>query len=145
MFSNSKNEQVVKKVNDNKVDTLIGTSTKLTGNIDSDGNIRVDGKYTGDIVSKKEVTIGEAGLVVGNITANNVIISGKMQGNIRCSGILEIISTGKLYGDIEADCISIKEGAVFKGKSIMNEEKETVDQSKVINIDDSTEIGMKCE
>lgn len=134
MFSNTntKNEKVVKRVNDNMVDTLIGTSTSLNGNIDSDGNIRVDGKYTGDIATKKEVTVGEAGLVIGNISANNVIICGKMQGNISCSGLLEIMPTGKLYGDIEADCIAIKEGAIFKGKSIMKEEKEA-EQTSIIN------------
>lgn len=124
MFSNRKSQSSSGEIKDSKVDTLIGTTTNITGNINSDGNIRVDGRFNGDIISKKEVTIGEAGVVVGNITAENVVISGMVNGNIKCDGLLEILPSGKLYGDFEVNCVSIEEGAVFKGKSVMRDKNE---------------------
>lgn len=127
MFNNSKSEQAVKKVNIHKVDTLIGPSASLQGDITSEGDVRVDGNFNGNILCKREVIIGETAVMTGNITADTVIIFGKVKGNIKSSGLLEIMSTGKLYGDIDVKSVAIKEGAVFKGKSIMNsDEKESL-------------------
>lgn len=124
MFSNRKSQSSSREANNSKVDTLIGTTANITGDISSDGNIRVDGRFNGDIISKKQVTIGESGVVVGNITAENVIILGRVNGNIKCDGLLEILPSGKLYGDFEVNCVSIEEGAIFKGKSIMRDKNE---------------------
>ncbi|MFA9397564.1 MAG: polymer-forming cytoskeletal protein, partial [Clostridiaceae bacterium] len=122
MFATTnKNEVPVKRTNDSKIDTLIGVSTSMEGNISSDGNIRIDGTFKGDINTKKQVNIGENGHIIGNITAYNIVISGKVEGNIKCDGLLEILPSGKLHGDIEVINISIKEGAIFKGSSCMKE------------------------
>jgi cytoskeletal protein CcmA (bactofilin family) len=126
MFLNSKNEknQIVKNTKEYQIDTLIGAAASVKGDIVSEGNVRIDGCFNGSIDSKKEVLIGEGASITGNITGKAIIIYGKVKGNIKCDGILEIMSLGKLYGDIEVKCISIKEGAVFIGKSIMIDNKE---------------------
>lgn len=121
MFNNSKNEQVIKRVNDHMIDTLIGPSANLEGYISSESNIRVDGVFNGGIVSESEVVIGETGSRAGDITATMITIYGTVKGNIKSNGLLEIMSTGKLFGDIDVNTISIKEGAIFKGKSCMTE------------------------
>lgn len=125
MFSNSKKETVIKTGNDHKIDTFIGPTASIKGDISSEGNIRVDGTFYGNIISKGEVVIGETAVFTGNITSSAVIIFGMVKGNIKSDGRLEIMSTGKLYGDIDVKTVSIKEGAVFKGQSLMNEENET--------------------
>lgn len=104
--------------------TLIGTGASIKGDIISEGNVRVDGNFNGNIDSKKEVILGERASIVGNITAKNVIIYGIVNGNIISNGLLEIMPTGKLYGDIEVKNVSIKEGALFQGKSRMIRNKE---------------------
>jgi cytoskeletal protein CcmA (bactofilin family) len=126
MFSNSKNgqSQILKNTKENQVDTLIGAAATIKGDILSEGNVRVDGKFNGSIDSEKEVLIGEEACITGNITAKTIIIYGKVKGNIKSDGILEIMSTGKLYGDIDVKSISIKEGAVFQGKSSMIDKNE---------------------
>lgn len=138
MFSSLKGEQnqVVKKINENQIDTLIGASASIKGDIVSDGNVRVDGNFDGTIISKKQVVIGETASVIGNIAANVVIIYGKVKGNIKSDGILEIMATGKLYGDIDIKSVSIREGAVFQGKSIMEDKKEDsyIDEAAVTEV-----------
>jgi cytoskeletal protein CcmA (bactofilin family) len=128
MFSIAKNEQqqAVKRTNENQIDTLIGTSAMIKGDIISEGNVRIDGSFEGTIISKKQVIIGEPASVKGNIAANTIIIYGNVKGNIKSEGLLEIMPTGKLYGDIEVKSVSIKEGAVFQGKSIMDSEEDNI-------------------
>jgi cytoskeletal protein CcmA (bactofilin family) len=126
MFLNSKDEkkQVVKTVKEYQIDTLISTSASIKGDIISEGNIRLDGNFNGTITSKNEVLIGEKASMTGTITAKTIIIYGTVNGNIESDGLSEIMSTGKLYGDIVAKSISIKEGAIFQGKSSMLENSE---------------------
>lgn len=114
MLLNSK-----KTVDESKIDTILGPSSNIEGKINAGGTVRIDGRYTGDIFSEKDVIIGENGNISGNVHAENVCISGLVNGNIYCKGILEIFSTGRLEGDIEVKKISISDGAVFKGKCNM--------------------------
>jgi cytoskeletal protein CcmA (bactofilin family) len=115
MFSNTKTStnQI------SKIDTLIGTSTNITGNIVATGVIRIDGKYAGDISTESDVIIGEGGYIKGNVRAVSVSISGNVEGNMCCSGTLEILSTGSLIGDVEVANFSIGKGAIFNGNCKM--------------------------
>lgn len=106
-----------KKTNDViKIDTIIGPSSKLDGTVTCTGTIRIDGHYTGDIISQGDVIIGESGTVKGNISACGVSVSGLLEGNVFAKGLLEIFPTGKLLGDVEVKNISIGDGAVFNGR-----------------------------
>jgi cytoskeletal protein CcmA (bactofilin family) len=61
------------------------------------------------------VTIGRNGSVAANITAREVVILGKVQGNIQCSDRLDIRSEGALTGDVITQRISVEDGAILKG------------------------------
>lgn len=115
MFNNQK-----KSDNNQKIDTIIGPSSNIEGKINASGTVRIDGKYTGDIFTDGDVIIGEDGVIDGNITAVNVSISGKVEGNVFCQNLLEILSTGHLNGDVEVKKLFISDGAVFRGKCNMN-------------------------
>lgn len=121
MFSNSKNKQV----SSTKVETVIGFGTCIDGDIKSTGILRIDGECNGDIVTNADVLIGEKATISGDITAANVSLAGRVEGNIRCSGTLEIMLKGTLMGDVEVSGLSIQNGAVFNGKcSILSNEVE---------------------
>lgn len=121
MFSNSKNIQV----SNTKVETIIGPGTIIEGDIKSTGMVRVEGKCTGDIITDGAVIIGEGAYINGNITAGNVSLGGRVEGNVRCSGVLEIMLKGALIGDVDAMELSIQKGAVFNGKcNILSDEVE---------------------
>jgi cytoskeletal protein CcmA (bactofilin family) len=119
MFSSSKNTQV----SNSKVETVVGQGTCIDGDIKSTGIVRVDGKCTGDVVTNADVIIGESGCIYGNVTAVNVSIAGKIEGNVKCTGVLEIMLKGTLVGDVEVTELSIQKGAIFNGKcSIISNE-----------------------
>lgn len=101
------------------VDTLIGYNTSFIGNITSEGSIRIDGKVKGDIKVAGDVYIGENSVITGNIDSSNVHLSGTVEGNISAKGVLKILSTAKLYGDIKVNSFVADEGALFQGKCNM--------------------------
>lgn len=103
------------------VDTLIGFNTTFTGNITSEGSIRIDGKVKGDIQVTGDVYIGENSVIKGNIDSANVHLSGTVEGNITAKGVLKILSTAKLYGDIKVNSFVADEGALFQGKCNMTD------------------------
>lgn len=101
------------------VDTLIGANATVNGNIEAEGTVRVDGKVNGDIKVTGDVYIGDHAVITGGIEAANVHLSGKVEGNITAKGLLKILSTAKLYGDIKVNSFVADEGAFFQGKCNM--------------------------
>ena len=99
-----------------KIETLIGVSTMITGDINSSGVIKFDGTLTGNITSDSDIIIGDSAHINGNISGNNVCVIGKVVGNVNCSQILEILSSGNLTGDVEVANLSIEKGGIFNGR-----------------------------
>ncbi|MBI3292966.1 MAG: polymer-forming cytoskeletal protein [Elusimicrobia bacterium] len=100
------------------LETVLGPATVVEGTIRTQGAVRIDGKVEGDI-SAKEVVVGEQGHIQGNIEATSVIVAGKIMGNIASHETLELLSSAKVYGDIQAPLLNIAEGATFQGKCLM--------------------------
>ncbi len=94
----------------------IGRSLVIKGEISGAESLYVDGKIEGTInLTDNRVTIGRNGVVAANITAREVVIMGKVTGNIQCSDRLDIRSEGSLAGDVTTMRISVEDGAVLKG------------------------------
>lgn len=124
MFNNNNNKKssqtVVESSPGNKADTtIIGSSSNFEGTLKSTGIVRVDGIFSGELNVDGNVIIGENGYIKGNINSNKVTIAGEVQGDVYCSGYLELTSSGRLRGDIEVKNVSIEDGAVFEGKCTM--------------------------
>lgn len=113
-----------------KFDTLIGKNTTFEGNIETVGTIRIDGKVHGEIKVDGDVYIGKDSEIVGNIYAKDVFLSGKVQGNIESEGLLNLLSTAKLYGDILVQNLITIEGSIFEGKCKMVEKQESQSKNK---------------
>lgn len=101
------------------VDTLLGVNTVFEGNIESQGTVRVDGKVKGDLKVSGDVFVGNNGSISGNVFANNVHLAGTIDGNIHAAGVLRILSTARLYGDIQVHSFVADEGGIFQGKCSM--------------------------
>jgi|GEM_PF-305383 len=110
-------------------DTLIGEGSVLEGRIVSAASLRLEGRITGDIECAGDVIIGERGCATSNITAREVVLAGQVVGNVKATGKLTITATGSLQGNIRAASISIEEGGVFQGMSLM-EPKPTAAAAK---------------
>jgi len=119
LFSKSK-----KQVAGGKIENVLGVNTTLTGHLKSDGNVRIDGVFVGEIETAGNVILGEHAKVEANITANAVQVWGAVKGNITASSRLEILSTGRVWGDIMVASLLIDEGGIFRGQSAMGSGEE---------------------
>jgi cytoskeletal protein CcmA (bactofilin family) len=108
----------LKNNNELKIETIIGVGTELEGDIQTSESIRVDGKLKG-LITAANVILGEHGVVVGDISANKVTISGKIKGNINAATMIEILPKGHVVGDIRTSKLLISDGARFEGNSQM--------------------------
>ncbi len=94
----------------------IGRSLVIKGEISGAESLYVDGKIEGTInLAEHRVTVGRNGVIAANINAREVVIMGKVTGNIQCSDRLDIRSEGSLAGDVVTMRISVEDGAVLKG------------------------------
>lgn len=103
------------KIGNKKIDTLIGKDSAFTGNIESTGTIRIDGKFDGEIITKGDLVIGESGMVQGKIKAENITVAGKVQGEVEAAGKLELVPSGNMQGEAKMTLLVVEEGAVFQG------------------------------
>ena len=108
-----------KAYNENKVVSIIGPGTTVTGEIKSEGTLRIEGNVAGRVESEDSIVVQESGKVKADLIAGQVIISGEVQGNVYAHDRLEITSNGKVVGDIMAPRVSIAEGVMFEGKCQM--------------------------
>jgi cytoskeletal protein CcmA (bactofilin family) len=94
----------------------IGRSVVIKGEVSGTESLYIDGRIEGTVnFSEHRVTIGRNGSVAANISAREVVILGKVQGNIQCSDRLDIRSEGALTGDVVTQRISVEDGAILKG------------------------------
>ena len=94
----------------------IGKSLVIKGEVTGSESLYIDGKVEGSIgLPGNRVTVGRNGQVAANITAREIVVLGKVRGNVTASDRVDIRSEGSLTGDVTAQRISIEDGAFFKG------------------------------
>ncbi len=94
----------------------IGKSLVVKGEVSGSESLYIDGKVEGTInLPGNRVTVGRNGQVAANILAREVVVLGKVRGNVNASDRVDIRSEGSLTGDVAAARISIEDGAYFKG------------------------------
>jgi len=102
------------------IENVIGASTTLTGMLRSDGGVRLDGTFEGNIEVAGNVVIGETGRLIGDVVARNVTVGGEVKGGIQGTGQVQVLSTGHVFGDIVHNGLMIDPGGVFQGMSRMS-------------------------
>lgn len=98
------------------VKTLIAAGTKVSGQINGDADLVVEGEFEGKVQLASDVSIGNRGRVKGEIVARSVRIGGRMLGDVRGTDVVEIGPSGSLEGNVMAARVIISEGAFFKGQ-----------------------------
>jgi cytoskeletal protein CcmA (bactofilin family) len=99
--------------------SVIGPGTVVTGNIKTDGSIRVDGKIVGNLVAQSDAAVGLNGVVEGSVDARNITVAGKVLGTLTAVQKLVLESRSVLKGDLRSSKLVVDEGAVFDGRSSM--------------------------
>jgi cytoskeletal protein CcmA (bactofilin family) len=116
----------------------IGKSLIIKGEVSGSEALYIDGRVEGSInLAGNRVTIGRNGVVAANVTAREIVIIGKVRGNLNASDRVDIRNEGSLTGDVIAQRISIEDGAFFKGGIDIQKPNS---QQKVNGKSDSTSV-----
>lgn len=95
--------------------TIIGAGTVINGDIESDGDIRIDGFLKGNLFAKSKIFIGKEGGVEGDIHAQHADVLGKVTGQLKVKGLLQLLGTCEVLGDIFAGKLQVEPSASFNG------------------------------
>lgn len=109
--------------NDNKVPNIIAQGTTIVGDIESDGDFRIEGSVVGSIKAKGRIVVGKSGKVDGEIICSNADICGTVNGKLSVTELTIFKSTADFSGDIITKKISIEPNAIFSGTCKMDAEK----------------------
>jgi cytoskeletal protein CcmA (bactofilin family) len=101
------------------VHTLLGKGSEFEGKLTFEGQVRIDGKFSGQIFTKDTLVIGEGARVNAEINAGTVIVNGVVEGNIRASQLIELHNPGRVKGNMETPALSIDKGVMFEGSCKM--------------------------
>jgi cytoskeletal protein CcmA (bactofilin family) len=107
-----------------KLSTIIAKGTKINGNIDLEGSIRIDGYVKGKVKTKEILTVGNTGVVEGEVHVREAVVGGKVQGSLIASQKVTLENRASILGDVTTGVFVIKEGGVFHGKCSMKEGEE---------------------
>jgi cytoskeletal protein CcmA (bactofilin family) len=111
---------------------IISEGTKIKGDINANGDIRIDGELVGNILVKGKLVVGPKGRIEGQINCSNIEISGYIKGKVTAGELLNMKSTSQITGDIVAGKLAVEPGSIFSGSCIMNGTKPLNEQEKII-------------
>jgi cytoskeletal protein CcmA (bactofilin family) len=106
-----------------KIETVIGPNAYFRGDIQSDGGARIDGVFEGTVDITGNLVIGEGAKVIADIQANNISISGAIKGDISANKV-EILETGRVWGNLKVRSLLLNEGAFLRGQTTMDGDVE---------------------
>jgi cytoskeletal protein CcmA (bactofilin family) len=127
-------DKIAKKPNDKPcttIDTLIGVTTEMKGDITFSGGLRIDGKIKGNIVARADdnstLVLSENAVVMGDVNVPHMVVNGKIKGNVRSVERLELQTKAEIVGDVTYKVLEIAAGAQVMGNlARVNEKAEVV-------------------
>ncbi len=102
---------------------ILNAGTSIVGDLNSEGDLRIDGTVKGSITVKNKLVLGPSSKVDGNVKAANCDVQGTVNGNISIEDLLTVKATAKIIGDIKSQRLVIESGAEFNGNSQMGVSK----------------------
>jgi len=124
-----------------KLTTTLGKETSFNGVLRFKESLKIDGDFEGEIESPGFLYIENGATVKANIKVGSVVVGGVVRGNIEASERLEMLTTGKVFGNIRTAKLNIADGVVFEGKCemIKNPEKLDIFSAPVANLKKATQ------
>jgi len=117
MGSSSKEDFVATRPGE--VHTLLGKGSEFEGKLTFEGQVRIDGKFMGQIITKDVLVVGEGARVQAEINAGTVIINGTVEGNVRATQLIELHAPARVKGNLESPALTMDRGVIFEGSSKM--------------------------
>ena len=101
--------------------SIIGPGMTVVGDCATDGTIRIEGRVEGSVRAGKAVVIGKEGVVDGDVSTQDAVVSGTVTGTLVAASRLEIQATARIDGEVRAKRMQLEEGAVLNGTVKMGE------------------------
>ena len=101
--------------------TVIGVNSNFRGTLMVSGTLRIDGEFEGDILNCDRLEIGEHGIMRADVEVKDALIIGRVYGNIRALGSIEMRAGARVEGDVAALTVAMEQGVRFTGRCTMLE------------------------
>jgi cytoskeletal protein CcmA (bactofilin family) len=101
-------------------DSAVGAGSRFEGTIVAEGNIRIDGTFTGNTTTRGRIVIGEKGQIEGNLIGESVEVAGVVKGDIVAKRV-SVLRTGRVWGNLRLEKLATEEGCFVQGKVTMEE------------------------
>jgi cytoskeletal protein CcmA (bactofilin family) len=106
----------------NSIDTLIGAETRIEGNVNFSGGLRIDGAVRGNVTepnaSPSTLILSEHGLIEGAVSVSKIVVNGKVTGPVRAGQFIELQAKAHITGDVYYKSLEMHTGAVIEGKLV---------------------------
>ena len=112
-------------------ETLIAENLAIEGKIEGAGNVRVAGRFKGDVYVEGNLTIDQGAKVTGGVRASAVIIAGELEGNVDAASRVELLETGVLNGDLKAGSLTVAAGSRMRGQAEFGWEEKAAAPSRL--------------
>ena len=109
---------------------IIGNGTTIKGEIESNGDIRIDGKVIGILKSDGKIVLGQNGSIEGELYCKQADLSGNVKGKINVEELTSLKSTSHIEGELSTKQLYIEIGAIFTGKCEMGKTSESKTETK---------------
>jgi cytoskeletal protein CcmA (bactofilin family) len=108
------------------VGAYLGTGTKINGKLHFDGPATIDGEVDGEIIASAHITVGQQAIVKGKVSAQSILVQGKVMADVVAEKKLEIQPPGSVVGDVTAMSLVIGDGAILEGHISMKKNEGRV-------------------
>lgn len=98
---------------------FLDSGSRMEGELRFDTTFRVDGKFTGKVISDGSLVVGEDGEIDGDVHVGELFVSGTVRGQIQIGERVQIASGGKVFADLDTPSLVIEDGAFFEGHCSM--------------------------
>jgi cytoskeletal protein CcmA (bactofilin family) len=107
-------DRAAKDAKDQLKDQYLGKGSRVSGKLNFDGTVQIDGHVDGEISAQETLILGEGAVVTAQISGDTVVIKGQVRGDMNARKQIEICAPGKFYGNIGTPSLVIHEGAIFR-------------------------------
>jgi len=101
------------------LNALLGRGSEFEGKLTFEGTVRIDGKFTGTIVTNDVLVIGEGAKVSAEITCGSIVVHGEINGNVKARTLVELHTPARVRGNVETPALMIEKGVMFEGQTKM--------------------------
>lgn len=101
------------------LNALLGRGSEFEGKLTFEGTVRIDGKFTGTIVTNDVLVVGEGAKIAAEITCGTIIIHGEISGNVKARSMVELHHPARMRGNVETPVLMVEKGVIFEGQTKM--------------------------